>query len=123
MLIPDVKVDIDLPNKVSSENLFKAATRSKAMNQLCKNKDSADSIFKYTGTPHVAQDMLSIIQAWDRYTSKVKSATTAPKCTKSESSSVEAADDGPPSTRGKLVFWGFSYGTFLGATFASMFRT
>ncbi len=107
---------LDLIN--NSDTLFKAVTRDKALSALCQLDDGDDSIFKYVGTPHVAQDMLSIVQAWDKWTSELETAGAVSR----KDEPVDEDGQAPPSTRGKLVYWGFSYGTFLGATFASMFR-
>ncbi|KAK4133912.1 hypothetical protein BT67DRAFT_34936 [Trichocladium antarcticum] len=45
--------------------------------------------------------MVSIVDAWDR--------------------GIETRGLAPNALKGKLVYWGFSYGTYLGATFAKMF--
>ncbi|KAJ1329501.1 alpha/beta hydrolase [Microdochium nivale] len=114
--------------------LGKLNNRARAIGQLCgevADRDGEDSIFKYSNTPNVARDMLSIIHAWDEWRSSGKSSPS----TKTRAGSAEAnspaqdeahsASDNnehdPLSTKGKLVYWGFSYGTLLGATFASMF--
>ncbi|KAK5659122.1 hypothetical protein OQA88_1212 [Cercophora sp. LCS_1] len=74
--------------------------RERAANRLCSTKDGllpGRSILGYAKTEDVVRDMVGIIDAWDRQRSE------------------EAKTDG------KLVYWGFSYGTYLGMTFARMF--
>jgi pimeloyl-ACP methyl ester carboxylesterase len=105
----------------TSGSLEMLDARAKGQAKLCQEKDAMygkDSIFKYVNTPNVVRDMVSIIDAWDEW-------TESQSCTmhKSQEASDDEADglDASLDTKGKLVYWGFSYGTLLGATFASMF--
>ncbi|KAH6984225.1 TAP-like protein-domain-containing protein [Ilyonectria sp. MPI-CAGE-AT-0026] len=96
----------------SAVALEKLDIRARAFSQLCKQADNAggqDSIYKYVNTPNVAQDMLSIVDAWDEW----QATASCQLC------NLDAENDSY-NTRDKLVYWGFSYGTFLGATFASI---
>ncbi len=105
------------PNSTDA-SLARSIQRSRTMSVLCKDYDYDDSIFKYMGAPHVAQDMRSIVQAWERWTSKAR-----PSALRMDDDRDSVSGPYALSTRGKLVYWGWSYGTFLGATYASMFRT
>ncbi|KAI1824695.1 Alpha/Beta hydrolase protein [Xylaria intraflava] len=103
-------------------------SRSRAFAKLCRRVDQAkgdDSIFRHMNTPNSARDMLSIIHAWDDWKSSGQTKQTLPRPRVTSSSSNEQIPDdnqqNQDSLRGKLVYWGFSYGTLLGATFASMF--
>ncbi|KAH8663919.1 TAP-like protein-domain-containing protein [Xylariales sp. PMI_506] len=114
--------DVGLPNS-SNIALAKVDVRHRAETKLCAQVSDTygkDSIFKFAGTPNVARDMLSIVHAWDSWRLGAK---MQPELTKTTHSAVAVnqSSDSPPDTQGKLVFWGFSYGTLLGATFASMF--
>ncbi|PGH14063.1 hypothetical protein AJ80_06067 [Polytolypa hystricis UAMH7299] len=99
--------------------------RHKATARLCAETDSAlssGSIFRYLSTPYVARDMVSIIDAWDDW--RDSSALTSeidnsPHAKEGTADTLDQTSD--DDIRGKLTYWGFSYGTFLGATFASMF--
>ncbi|KAI0883232.1 alpha/beta-hydrolase [Annulohypoxylon maeteangense] len=116
--------DVGIVNS-SNVALSKLNARSKALSKLCKRVDEVEgnnSIFRYSNTPNVARDMLSIVQAWDEWRSvpDVKPAKSSQKqeiVDEQTVTKIEAQD----STQGKLVYWGFSYGTLLGATFSSMF--
>ncbi|KAI1111118.1 Alpha/Beta hydrolase protein [Nemania sp. NC0429] len=111
----------------SNVALTQLAARSKAIGKLCQRIDETQgdsSIFRYMSTPNHARDMLSIIQAWDEW--RLGSQTMQPMQPDTAQPPVEQQpsdydEDSKTSLRGKLVYWGFSYGTLLGATFASMF--
>jgi pimeloyl-ACP methyl ester carboxylesterase len=107
----------------SIDSLTKLDNRARAVAKLCQNKDSlygADSILKHVSTPAVARDMLSIIDAWDEWTGSQRSANN--KAEEDVEISPDQSDRAYSlDTKGKLVYWGFSYGTLLGATFAAMF--
>jgi pimeloyl-ACP methyl ester carboxylesterase len=111
--------DVGLPNS-SSVALQKHATRLKLLAKLCLDKDGEEGGFRYLATPHVARDMKSIVEAWDQWIEEEGLKVNRKSTTGSEAgNSVSSLDTG---TKGKLVYWGFSYGTLLGATFAAMFR-
>ncbi|XDG01779.1 hypothetical protein ABKA04_001394 [Annulohypoxylon sp. FPYF3050] len=116
--------DVGLVNS-SNVALSKLNARSKAVSKLCKRVDDLygdNSIFRYSNTPNVARDMLSIVRAWDEWRSipEVKPAKSDQKPENVDEQTVTKLEP-QDSTQGKLVYWGFSYGTLLGATFASMF--
>ncbi|PMD59534.1 alpha/beta-hydrolase [Hyaloscypha bicolor E] len=113
----------------SSDSLKKLDVRARALAKLCGEKDGLygkDSILRHIDTPSVARDMVSIIDAWDAWTDGLEDeAFDADGKSESLAARAEQVVDDQDSvsldTKGKLVYWGFSYGTLLGATFASMF--
>lgn len=115
-------VEIGLANS-SDKSLGQYATRMKGLNNLCGKKDGRDSILRHIGTPNVARDLLSIVEAWDLWMDeRAKARPPQDDSAKKLVPSVKPSEDPRLDTRGKLVYWGFSYGTVLGGTFASMFR-
>lgn len=107
----------------SSDSLLKLVARAKSVAKLCQEKDDVygnESILRHAHTPNVARDMISIIDAWDEWTN---STSRKPNPCNKEKISVPITSENTSvfSTKSKLVYWGFSYGTLLGATFAAMF--
>ncbi|KAJ5050550.1 uncharacterized protein L3040_002427 [Drepanopeziza brunnea f. sp. 'multigermtubi'] len=104
----------------SADSLLRLDVRARTMARLCGEKDALygnGSILRYAHTPSVARDMLSIVDAWDEWRGRTGDADPDEKTVMTPDSDGEASAD----TKGKLVYWGFSYGTLLGATFAAMF--
>lgn len=107
---------IGLPNS-SSTALRHLDARAKSVAKLCAEKDSLsgrNSIFRHVGTPSVARDMISIIDAWDEWTSSLIEESTYYDTTDFNLSDEEDSEDKPEDssleTKSKLVYWGFSYG-------------
>jgi pimeloyl-ACP methyl ester carboxylesterase len=97
-------------------------SRARAVTKLCKSKDDMhgqDSILRHVSTSSVARDMLSIVDAWDAWRDGLQKSGSGIQV--EDQADAEMAEDTGLDTKGKLVYWGFSYGTLLGATFASMF--
>jgi len=102
----------------STVALQKLDNRARAVAQLCQTKDELygeDSILKYVNTPNVARDMLSIIDAWDewRATTLKAGAWDLEEFLRIEKRLSIPRDDSNEyslDTKGKLVYWGFSYG-------------
>lgn len=97
--------------------------RARAVSMLCGKHDEMDgvnSILRHVSTPAVAQDMLSIIDAWDAWRAETgQDAEDEQPVLKTEENI--GGHEYSLDTKSKLVYWGFSYGTLLGATFAAMF--
>jgi pimeloyl-ACP methyl ester carboxylesterase len=115
-------IEIPLVNATESA-LALRDRRARAVSELCRHHDDMDgedSILRHVSTPAVAQDMSSIIDAWDEWRAETGQDV--------DEVDGQTYDDKTPDknaysldTKGKLVYWGFSYGTLLGATFAAMF--
>ncbi|RYC59938.1 peptidase [Xylaria longipes] len=114
--------EVGLTNS-SNAALTNLNARSRAMAKLCQRVDEAEgdsSIFRHMDTPNIARDMVSIIDAWDEWRSDSK--ITQPIQPGAAYPSVERhTSDDSENSKASLRYWGFSYGTLLGATFASMF--
>jgi hypothetical protein len=83
----------------SGEEVGEAYARSMTIGAVCNitmGGEGLAGVGKYVGTPVVARDMLEITEReWDRV--------------------------GKDGSKKGLRYWGFSYGSVLGTTFASMF--
>lgn len=101
----------------SDSALPKLDSRARTIAKLCAQKDASDgkdSILKYVHTPSVARDMISIIDAWDEWVESLPGMAKPRKCgQKIEDELVKREEDDiahVSDTKGKLVYWGFSYG-------------
>ncbi|KAI0490676.1 Alpha/Beta hydrolase protein [Xylaria cf. heliscus] len=117
--------EVGLTNS-SNVALTKLAARSRAMAKLCQRVDEFEgdgSIFRHMDTQNIARDMLSIIDAWDEWRSDSKVIQSMQAEAEHQPIKRQTSDNenSKTSLQGKLVYWGFSYGSLLGATFASMF--
>jgi hypothetical protein len=98
----------------SSDALQKLDNRYRSVAKLCQTKDElygGDSILKYAGTPNVARDMLSIVDAWDEWRATLDDGTVPAKIQEEEAHDNFDESHSPSlDTTGKLVFFGLSYG-------------
>ncbi|TGJ86163.1 hypothetical protein E0Z10_g2612 [Xylaria hypoxylon] len=118
--------EIGLTNS-SNVALNKLNARARTIAKLCRRVDESEgdsSIFRHMTTPNSARDMLSIVQSWDEWRSSsqtIQPVQPAAVHLPSDQQTLGGSEKSTTSLQGKLVYWGFSYGTLLGATFASMF--
>lgn len=96
----------------SSIALKQIDTRARALAKLCEQKDAIygeNSILRFVSTPNVARDMVSIIDAWDDWLN-LYDAAEPQIVNEIDHRPVPPTDSYSMDTRGKLVYWGFSYG-------------
>ncbi|KAF2204477.1 hypothetical protein GQ43DRAFT_428940 [Delitschia confertaspora ATCC 74209] len=87
-------------------------------------REDGPDIKQYLSTAYVARDMLELIEKHAEYVAKrstemvpeksVRNGRGTAHCTRPSASAYTPGE-------AKLQFWGFSYGTFIGSTFAAMF--
>jgi pimeloyl-ACP methyl ester carboxylesterase len=91
---------------------------SKSCSSLVGNEEQHD-VGRYVSTPSVVQDMVAIIETLGEWREEKAKTLLKEKRVEERAAVMERAkwDKG----KEKLLYWGFSYGTLLGATFASMY--
>jgi pimeloyl-ACP methyl ester carboxylesterase len=92
---------------------------SHAWSASCKQSMDAEdgpNIKQYMATAYVARDMLEIVEKHATYVAETLDQLEAkrPRCHKPDIALYKPKE-------AKLQYWGFSYGTFLGSTFASIY--
>ena len=96
----------------TTASLSQLNTRVKGVTSLCHEKDEVNAdngIFRHVTTPNVARDMIRIIDAWDEWR-----ALTLPSSVSSEEVPAKTDNLGYQlETKGKLMYWGFSYGVSI----------
>jgi pimeloyl-ACP methyl ester carboxylesterase len=95
--------------------------RTQALAGGCSERLKSEGVGMYMNTPVVANDMVAIIEALGEW--RDKEAQSFVKKTKCMSKMRDSILERTKWRKGeeKLLYWGFSYGTLLGATFASMY--
>jgi pimeloyl-ACP methyl ester carboxylesterase len=89
---------------------------AKSCSQLIGHEQ--EEIGRYVSTPNVVQDMVAIIEALGEW--REMKAKASVSCGKSKRKDEIMERSRWRKGEEKLLYWGFSYGTLLGATFASM---
>ena len=90
-----------------------------AFGSVCKDftQDEYPDIKEYMSTASVARDMLEIVERHAEYVADRKAQSSSQTWLGSQSQTRTKYTPG----EAKLQYWGFSYGTYVGTTFASMF--
>lgn len=87
-----------------------------AFGSLCETRDAEDDIMKYVTTASVARDIVEIADRVDelRYNKHAvpQGSTQHP---------MESGNEISERSPARVMYWGFSYGTIVGNTLASMF--
>ncbi|KAK3290247.1 TAP-like protein-domain-containing protein [Chaetomium fimeti] len=96
-----------MPTALSEQGLQMRFGMNRAVGELCDG-----DVFRHLSTASVARDMLEIVDRSHELVVKAKGAA---------GSNSTASACGGNGEKPRLQYMGFSYGTFLGNTFASMF--
>ncbi|KAF2158433.1 hypothetical protein M409DRAFT_71646 [Zasmidium cellare ATCC 36951] len=113
----------------SNETLGRLWSASTAYGQSCSilSEDGSPDIRKYMTTMSVARDMVSIIEAhgeWrEQEAARLLRQKRACRTSRNIGQSCTLVPESLRYIRGreKIQYWGFSYGTYLGLTYAAMF--
>lgn len=106
----------------SDAALGKLWAKTHVFGSSCKksmDEEDGPNIKQHMTTAFVARDMLEIVERHAEY--NVKKAAQATHNLSKRSGCRTTGHPKYTPGEAKLQYWGFSYGTFLGATFASMF--
>ncbi|MCJ1437848.1 hypothetical protein MMC27_007235 [Xylographa pallens] len=115
---------------LEDEDVFRNVySRGRLLGQTCANTDGANNINRVNGAEHLGQyvstanvvrDMVEIIERHGEWREKQAKALLSHSCSRPKD--VDAILERTAWQKGEeqLQFWGFSYGTLLGQTFASM---
>lgn len=87
-----------------------------AFGSLCETKDLDDDILTYVSTASVTRDIIEI-------TDRAEELRQARKTVRKDSNQhpLSAGNEESHDKPARVLYWGFSYGTILGNTLASMF--
>lgn len=102
-----------------------AWARAKALGDRCSSDEDSESLIYHINTAAVVGDMVEIIERHAEWRElEARKWLSSQKCTDdvAEDSSCEVVLARTKWQKGeeKLLYWGFSYGTILGGTFAAM---
>lgn len=100
----------------SNAALGRLWSMSHALGHTCASVGD-ESIHRYLTTASVARDMLEIVEAHGRWRERQVAMLREQADPKEQHSALYQYKSGGE----KMQYWGFSYGTYLGSTFASMF--
>lgn len=95
-----------------------------ALGQSCASEAGEDDIKHFVSTSSVARDMLELTEALGKWreTQVTREQRDKLKCQRQGCSPEEVPERlRYKPGKEKLLYWGFSYGTILGSTFAAMF--
>jgi pimeloyl-ACP methyl ester carboxylesterase len=110
---------------LTNESYAKAWGRSAALAKGCSSRraskaDGVNEIGRYMTTPTVVEDMVAIIEALGQWREEqAKKLIKEKQYAKGEAESILNRTRWMKGKE-KLQYWGFSYGTILGMTFAAM---
>ena len=111
----------------SEDSFINVWTRTKAVSEGCskrseENKDSEPGLAYHINTTPVVADMVEIIERHGEWREKEAKRLIAQKQGATDRKHSDAILERTRWRKGeeKLQYWGFSYGTVLGATFAAM---
>lgn len=100
----------------SESGLRRVLALDQAFGSLCETKDLDDDILAYVSTASVARDIIEITDRAEELR-RVEQAVPQDPNQRPLSADNEGSHDMPT----RVLYWGFSYGTILGNTLASMF--
>ncbi|KAH8664676.1 TAP-like protein-domain-containing protein [Xylariales sp. PMI_506] len=106
-------------------SLDKSWAQMQAVGMACAEQREGDepNVVSYVNTPQVAEDMLAIVEAHGEWReAEAKRLLSCPAHRASLTSSVDEVLEQTKWQQGaeKINYWGFSYGTLLGQTFAAL---
>ena len=108
---------------ITDDHSFRFAwSRSKAVGATCSQvlKEN-DGVGRFVNTGVVAQDMVAIIDALGQWRANERGTIHPPLNTDSAQSKIISQHAQTQAGKEKLLYWGISYGSLLGATFAAMY--
>ncbi|KAF7192491.1 putative hydrolase [Pseudocercospora fuligena] len=84
-------------------------------------EDGAADIKEYMSTASVARDMVSLIEAHGEWREREAKSLLSPKCRRGGAVANVPESLVYKAGKEKIQYWGFSYGSYLGMTYAAMF--
>lgn len=104
------------PLDASGNTLRRQWALTQAYGQICEQSVGNDSVLPYLTTASTARDMVEMVDRVDELRKK-----TAQAASTGDGDDSDTGSEAGSSAPARIMYWGFSYGTHLGNTFASMF--